>query len=62
MQFLHDLEGKKSKSVQKRGAVVQSLKCPFLGNLELWVSLYIEKGSVPSLDAIDWAGSDIGKK
>lgn len=51
--FSDNLEGNGSKSVRKRGASIQALKCSFLINQVLWVIMYIEEGSTPLIDFID---------
>ena len=37
--------------------MVQEVKHTFLGNLVSWVSLYIEEGSMPLIDFVDWVSS-----
>lgn len=38
------------------------LKCFFLESLELWVSMYIEKGSMPLIEHVDWVEANEGRK
>ena len=57
MCFLDNTKDKNQRSFESKELYNHSLTFSSLGNLLLWVRVYINESSLTMLDFIDWLGS-----